>query len=270
MTRWRAARRQVRGTVILLAGASAVLLSAVRPVQGQVPARPPTGRVTGTVVDTTGAPVPGATVRVMPAREPYAVTDDSGRFVLERLPPGRVTLAVRRLGYAPDSATLDLAAGADVAARIPLKASAFVLEAITVSDTATSPWLRTFERRREAGRGGYFFTRAEIVASQVQLTTDLLRRVPGAMIRSGRWGPSVVFTHGGVGAVPCRPQLYVHEMAYSGELNDFSPDDIEGMEIYNGISTVPIEFQSPVARSCGAIVIWTRDPTRRREDSRTF
>ncbi len=222
-----------------------------------------TGRVTGSVVDTTGAPVARAMVRVMPAREPYAVTDDSGRFVLGRVPVGQVQLVVRRLGYAPDSAMVGVVPGSGAAVRFRLQASAFVLEAVSVTDTVTSPWMRTFEARRQSGRG-YFFTRSDIVRMQVDVTTDLMRRVPGVLIQPGRWGPEVLFTHGGIGAVPCRPQLYVHQMQYSGDLNDFSPDDIEGMEVYNGISTVPIEFQSQRARSCGAIVIWTRDPTVRR------
>ena len=221
-----------------------------------------TGRISGRVVDTTGAPVPGAAVRVMPAREPYAVSDDSGRFVLDRVPVGRVQLAVRRLGFAPDSADVEVAAGGESAVRFRLQASAFVLEAVTVRDSVESPWLRTFEERRRAGRGGYFFTRGQIVASQVQLTTDLLRQVPGVQIVQGLWGPEVRFTRGGIGAVPCKPQIYVHHMAHAGPLNDFNPDDIEAMEVYNGVATVPIEFQSPRARSCGAIVLWMRDPTR--------
>lgn len=263
MTPWRVEHRRFRRTVGLWAGAGVVLLAVARPLQGQVPAAPRTGRVTGTVMDTTGAPIAGATVRVMPAREPYAVTDDSGRFTLQRVPVGRVQLAVRRLGYAPDSTMVDVAATAGPAVRVRLQASAFVLEAVSVTDSVTSPWMRTFEARRQSERG-YFFTRSDIMRSQVEVTTDLMRRVPGVLIESGRWGPAVLFTHGGIGAVPCRPQLYVHHMAYSGDLNDFSPDDIEGLEVYNGISTVPIEFQSARARSCGAIVIWTRDPTVRR------
>ncbi|MDE3129250.1 MAG: carboxypeptidase regulatory-like domain-containing protein, partial [Gemmatimonadota bacterium] len=75
-----------------------LVAGAVRAQRGAAAAAGARGRVTGTVVDTTGAPVAGATVRVMPAREPYAVSDDSGRFLLEPVPLGRTRLEVRRLG----------------------------------------------------------------------------------------------------------------------------------------------------------------------------
>ena len=65
---------------------------------------------------------------------------------------------------------------------------------------------------------------------------------------------------GGGGPGPCVPQLYVHSMSYSGNVDDFQPDDIEAMEVYVGISQVPAELQSARAHTCGAIVIWTREP----------
>jgi Carboxypeptidase regulatory-like domain/TonB-dependent Receptor Plug Domain len=244
-----------RPGAISVLGIGAWLLAAAPSLAAQTAAR----RVTGTVVDSAGRAVAGAVVRVMPAGVPRAVTDDSGRFAMERVPAGRVQFGVRRLGYAPDSVVVAVDSVGETVLQIRLSASAFALDTVMVTDTGASAWLRVFEERRRSGRG-YYFTRADIVRAQPQQTTDLLRRVPGVSVVYGRWGPEVRFTHGGASGAPCAPQLYVHHVAHDGPVNDFSPDDIEAMEVYTGTSTVPIEFQSPVARSCGAIVIWTREP----------
>lgn len=219
----------------------------------------PVARLTGTVVDSSGVPIALAAVAVLPHRALRAVTDDSGRFAIEGVPVGRVELAIRRLGYAPETVTVALVAGASQPVRLTLQASAFALQAVTITDSEPDPWMRIFERRRRAGRG-YFITRKDIERSHAQTTIDLLRRVPGVLIATGRWGPVVLLERGGVGGTPCSPQVFVHLMAHEGPVDDFSPDDIEAMEIYTGISTVPVELQTARAHTCGAIVIWTRDP----------
>ena len=45
------------------------------------------------------------------------------------------------------------------------------------------------------------------------------------------------------------------------ELDNIPVNDIEGMEIYSGPSTTPMQFSHGWSRTdCGAIVIWTRIP----------
>ena len=44
--------------------------------------------------------------------------------------------------------------------------------------------------------------------------------------------------------------------------------EIEGIELYSGIATLPPEFSRPNRVSCGAIVIWTRRPIAMRVTSR--
>src|ERR1041385_1179250 len=60
------------------------------------------GRISGTVVDSSGAVVPGATVTVInnatnAARN--AVTDDSGFYTVTNLPVGTYTITVERQGF---------------------------------------------------------------------------------------------------------------------------------------------------------------------------
>ncbi len=244
-----------RGVMRTAAAATAQLVLAAGVSAAQQPPRVTT--LTGIVVDSVGAPLALASVSVLPERGLRAVTDDSGRFAIDSVPVGRERLFVRRLGYAPGTFIVVLREGAPHPLRLTLGASAFVLEPVTVADSAPDAWMRVFEERRLTGRG-YFFTRPDI--EKAQSTSDLLRRVPGVRIANGRWGPVVLFQRGGRGGAACTPQVFVHMIAYSGSVTDFSPDDIEAMEVYTGISEVPVQLQSAVAHSCGAIVLWMRDP----------
>ncbi len=235
-----------------------VLLSAGRgECRAQDSAR--TTRLVGRVVDSVNARISGATVELLPARVRRAVSDDSGTFVFDSIPVGLVQLAVRRLGYAPATFTARLRAGRIERVTLELSPVAFELPRQNIVDTVAHPWLSTFERRR-AHDSGVYFTRQEIVRSQVRSMTDLLRRVPGVEIQRTRLGTRVVFANQFVRARPCVPQMFVHSMNYSGNLDDFSPDDVEALEVYTSISTVPVELQTAQAQSCGAIVIWTREP----------
>jgi hypothetical protein len=64
----------------------------------------------------------------------------------------------------------------------------------------------------------------------------------------------------GNGGRACIPTMYVHNMPYSGVLDDFSADDIEALEVYVGISEIPPELDKNGRGICGVIVVWTRDP----------
>lgn len=218
-----------------------------------------TTRLIGRVVDSLGARVAGATVVLLPARIRTAVTNDAGAFALDSVPVGVVQLSVRRLGYTPATFTAKLQAGKIERVTLELSAVAFNLPRMDVVDTVDHPWLRTFERRRGSD-GGVYFTRQDIVRSQVLVMSDLLRHVSGVEIQRTRYGTRVVIGNGFVRARPCVPQLFVHSMNYSGNVDDFSPDDIEAMEVYTSIARVPVELQTAQAQSCGAIVLWTREP----------
>jgi hypothetical protein len=170
-----------------------------------------------------------------------------------------VVFAVRRLGYVPSTFLATLTPGRIKGVRLVLQTSAMPLPGVVVAEARHQAWLRTFNDRKDT-QPGTFITRSEIEQSRSRLTTDLLRRrVPSVHIVSVRGGTRVYMR--GNTSRRCAPQLFVHATPYSGEVDDFSPDVVEAIEIYSGPSELPPELNIGRAM-CGAIVIWTRDPKR--------
>ena len=185
------------------------------------------------------------------------ISNDSGRFVLPGLPTGSITLGVRRLGYESATFTAVLKPGKTHRATFPLSPSAQSLAEVKVQDTVSS-WLSVFEERRSMHRGT-FITRRDFERDNLRIATDILRRVPGVQIVPTRSGTAVQMMRG-FGMRRCIPQLYVHETPYSGNVDDFTPDDIEALEVYVGISEIPPDLITMGRPICAAIVIWTRQP----------
>jgi Carboxypeptidase regulatory-like domain/TonB-dependent Receptor Plug Domain len=214
----------------------------------------------GRVTDTLGAPLNGAEITLFKSESIRAISGDSGEFRLTGLPPGTNVFNVRRLGYQPASFTAALKSGRTHRATFALSISAQALPLIAVSDTARTHWLDQFERRRSTSRGT-FITRAEIVKRTARMGSDIVRTVPGVRVIPGRSsGVNQVIMNRGAGGRPCIPTMYVHNMPYSGVLDDFSADDIEALEVYVGISEIPPELDKNGRGICGVIVVWTRDP----------
>jgi hypothetical protein len=214
-------------------------------------------RVRGIVVDSGGVPISGAEVRAV-GTELLVITADSGIFWVE-LPAGPVLFAVRRLGYVPSTFLATLTPGRVKGVRLVLQSSVQPLPGVVVAEEREQTWLRTFNDRKGTQQGT-FITRAEIEASRSRLTTDLLRRrVPSVQVVSVRGGTRIYMR--GNTSRRCAPQLFVHGTPYSGEVDDFSPDVLEAIEVYSGPSEIPPELNIGRAM-CGAIVIWTRDPRR--------
>lgn len=212
-------------------------------------------RVRGLVVDTAGLPISGAEVRPV-GTDLVLVTADSGVFRVE-LPSGPIIFAVRRLGYEAATFMATLRVGRINGLRLVMTPTAQELPGVVVAERREQSWLRVFNERSE-NQPGTFIRRADIEKLRARITTDILRRrVPGASVVATRTGTKV-FLRGNTSR-RCAPQLFVHSTPYSGDVDDFTPDVIEAIEVYAGSSEVPPELN--VGRAlCGVIVIWTRDP----------
>jgi len=92
-----------------------------------------TGTVTGHVVDEAGAPVQGATVRLVGTQNSGTVrADGSYRFTA---PPGRYAIVARLIGYASRSDSVTIAAGGSTTEDFTLSRAATALEAVTTLGT---------------------------------------------------------------------------------------------------------------------------------------
>jgi hypothetical protein len=221
-------------------------------------ATPAPARVIGRVTDTSGAVLPGAEITVLETAL-RVLSDDSGAFRLAGIPSGVVVFSVRRLGYESATFTASLKPGRTHGVTFPLTALAQNLPGVTVEERSTpSAWLAMFEKHRSTNRGT-FFTRKDIEKRHSRTASDIMRLVPGVQVVRTRMGEGLVMTRGN-GARRCFPQLYVHTTPYSGMIDDFSADDIEAIEVYNGISEIPPDLNSPGRPICAAVVIWTREP----------
>lgn len=81
------------------------------------PPPPTTGSVRGRILDSDGAPLPGATIR---AGDKTATTGDDGTFTLTDLTPGAIELSIERSGHEPLTRTVTVTAGTDAALDVNL------------------------------------------------------------------------------------------------------------------------------------------------------
>ncbi|PYP61860.1 MAG: hypothetical protein DMD26_16715, partial [Gemmatimonadetes bacterium] len=131
-----------------------------------------------------------------------------------------------------------------------------------------SPRLAGFERRRQQHIGGAFITRAEIERRNAIATSQLLLNMIGVrvidsagvkLLASAR-GYRVVFGRTPEIA-PCIMAVGVDGQIkeWGFPVDDITPNDIYGVEVYSGPATMPREFATLRPDGyCGLVMIWTR------------
>lgn len=261
--------------IALLVGFAAILPSPPSTVAAQN--TPADGTIVGRVVDErTETGLPGAEVEFLDDNRRVrarTVTDDDGSFALFRLPPGLFRLRVKQLGYAETTTPpWWVQVGEVLSVVVRLQPDAILLAPLEVTGLSRPlrvPVLEGFYRRMGSSVGGVFFNRQEIEARNPARITDLLLDVPGVRLQqaSGRAGQLMVVSFAraplGRGGGTCPVQVFVDGILASRgagavPLDELaSPNALEGIEIYRGLSSVPAEFVTPDAR-CGVVALWTR------------
>jgi TonB family protein len=185
------------------------------------------------------------------------ITDDSGTFRIPSIPEGAATIAVRRLGFKP--ATIETPVPSTVPLAFALEPTAVQLSKVVVQDRRgryEGP-MANFNRRRDLGFGR-FITRDDIEKRQALRTTDLLRTLPGVMVSPGRTGISQIRLRSN----NCPPFIWLDgSPALAGylDVDAFDPGTLAGIEVYNGVGTVPVELRGPRGEErCGVIALWSR------------
>jgi outer membrane receptor protein involved in Fe transport len=158
-----------QGARAVLAGLAVISVSPA-PAHGQDAAQ--TGTISGRVTDEDGAGVAGAQVfLVRPAIGTQ--TGSNGNYVLQRVPAGTQTVHVRMLGFRPDSASVDVAAGQTATHDFTLRRDPLQLQTMVVTATQTP---RT---NLAASVAVTTLTANEVQQSAPRSTTEMLRYVPG-------------------------------------------------------------------------------------------
>jgi hypothetical protein len=206
-------------------------------------------------------------------------TDAHGAFKIEGVSNGVHRLDVRRLGYIPETATVNVLSDGEAVVRISLTPTPRTLAQIDVRGRENIPsYLRSAYDRAERSHGAVF-TAEEIAARNPFDTKTLLERLPG--VRVNDRGLTFERCQGGLASAPgvlgrismpsppAKVQVYVDGIrltgvAYSQDnrpenasdiLQGIHPMSIQLMEVYTGIARIPGEF---VADACAVIAIWTK------------
>lgn len=257
----------------LLLLTAAVLALASASTRGAAQAGELRGRVVEVVSE---RPVADAEVRVA-ALGRAARTDALGRFSIP-VPPGRHPVAVRRLGYTPVEAEVDVS-GAGLEIEVQLFPDPQAVEGVTAAVRPVSARMRAFEERRQNHHAsGRFITREDLAKQELRRLPDVLRRLPGVHIASGSSNNAAFLASNrsqGPRALagpprPCFAQIFVDGVQIYGNdggrrptseppnLNEWDVRNLEAIEYYGSPSSTPPEFRT-LSSMCGTLVLWTRE-----------
>jgi hypothetical protein len=233
-------------------------------------------RLEGRVVDdATNLSIAGARVEIFDftwQKLGQRVTDAQGGFAYPLRRPGSYHIRVGRTGYARTTPRLVTGAHSYINVEVRLKSDAVLMAPLTVvarSSALTSPVLDNFHERMRLGMGTYI-TREDMQRMRPYAVSDVVTRVPGLFMASSGGTGRHIFSGRTQGSAPgCPAQIYVDGFLLnpvsriSGETEGMTldeavrPQDVEGIEIYHGLSTVPAEFLTTESR-CAVIAVWTR------------
>ena len=150
--------------------------------------------LSGRIVDTAGAAIPGANVR-LPQLDRVAAVDSTGRYRLEGLQTGRVTIVGEARGFAGKRVEVTVPASGAVQQDFSLVPNAHVLANIEVRARARRQLplrLHEFEQRRTRG-AGRFLGPDDLVKFNGRPLSDALKTVmAGARFQRNALGEMII------------------------------------------------------------------------------
>ena len=211
----------------------------------------PTGRVSGRVLDQTGAALPGVTIDlVVNSRELTAVTDDTGAYRFDAVPPGNAELTFRLLNFSvlrrSVSVTNGAAVNADVVLTLSLSADVIVTGARTFRNVADveDPAANLVGIAASASQGAV--TAAQIDERPIMRTGEVLETVPGLIVsqHSGEGKANQYYLRGfnldhgtdfstTVAGVPVNTPTGAHAHGYS-DVSFLIPELVSGVQFKKG------------------------------------
>lgn len=226
------------------------------------------GNVTGQVTDeASGAPLPAVQIQVA-GTNLGGLTNQTGRYLLHRVPLGTQTIRAVRIGYAQMSQTVTITGGETAVADFRLGQSAVVLEGLMVTATGTE------QRSREVGVAVGKVNMEDVpLAANATVADALQARVPGVTVTEagGTTGTGSRIRIRGSASVSLNndPLVVIDGVRASNStgnsidvggqntsrLDDISSEDIEKIEVLKGPAASALYG---TAAANGVIVITTK------------
>lgn len=242
-------------------------------VPGVISAQATTAALSGIVVNEAGEPLADVALFIGQS-DAIAKTDAAGRFEFSSVPWGQVRLRVRALGFAPRDTLLLLQSGLSYSVRVQLVKLIPQLDTVQVQATLaygkparyrhTGRFDDFYERR--ARRPGTYFTREDIERSPATKVSELVSSATGIILayRLSQRGMEphirVARCTGTGGTTRVQPiAVYLDGQRLRAEpldvLGALKTSEIETLEVYRGVSQLPIEAMGD---ACAAVFITTR------------
>jgi TonB-dependent Receptor Plug Domain/Carboxypeptidase regulatory-like domain/Gram-negative bacterial TonB protein C-terminal len=226
----------------------------------------PAGTLSISVRDSLGRSIAGAELTVE-GTTVRGVTDERGELRFTAVRGGPATVRIRRLGFVPASVNVIVDQRVPATSIVMLTPIPQRLAPIIVRGANNyTGRMAGFYQRRDLGIG-HFVSREKLEHDNPSQLTDVFRRLPGVQITSTRFIRNAVRFRGNSGA--CWPLVWLDGAPLPTaefDLDFLSPQSVEGIEVYSGISQVPPQFMgSRGLGSCGVIVVWSREGERRQK-----
>jgi hypothetical protein len=221
-------------------------------------------KLTGRVVNASGAPVANARVDVV-GTPGATLTRANGEFAMDSLPSGTQSLVVRQIGFAPVEQPVELSTRAPANVTVVLAKPAQVLNPVVVTAEAAEGLDRVGFNSRRKSSGGTFITAADLEKRSHNLLTDVFRTVPGLRVVPVGMDYQVESSRTPFGGCV---SYYVDgapfEALYPGDVDRIYPiQEIAGIEVYQSGNNVPAQYQRPGQSNCAVVVIWSKTHTNR-------
>jgi hypothetical protein len=252
----------------------AILLHAFVPSHGHAQA------VRGRVLDMeAGSPIVLGRMTLLDAggqRVAVQVTDAEGRFLLVGPAPGEYWIEIESpFHHDYSDGPISLAAADTVSVTFELAPLPVELDDLTVEAEGPSMRLAVegvydrmeagigvhFDRERIRARPGTRVSDLIALLPMVELRPDPLARATRVLFRRRQF--ERLLEGDGVPTAPCFPQVFLDGAMLSiggsipTELDQFSTNDLQAVEVYESPAGLPTRFHGTNAH-CGTIVLWTR------------
>ena len=214
--------------------------------------------------DGTRAPIRDAQV-IVSGVGTVAATDSAGAADAATVPAGVRLVRVQRVGYLPESFTVEFRPGETVEAEVDLLRAPLELDGLTVTGRMPSRSLRDagFYDRERIGFGK-FVGREEIDARHDGKLSSLMLTIPGVYVmhcQSDCPDPGYYLVASATRMTAnsnCRIQLYLDGVKVPNRnIDRISALNLDGVEVYTRLGGIPAQFAGTDA-SCGVVLLWSR------------